>query len=215
MLKAEFERRRRALAEATRASESRRPLVTFPSNVRYLTGYTGGNGLLFVVGFRRGRTSSPILATGYRLPPKCCRIKVSTGPLLPDVVALIARKIRWLGLKNRLGYEQYEFLKSRLPVRCTLRPLADLVETQHGKVRDGDRTDPARGGRPIPEPSSRRCALSGQAALRADLAAEIDHRMRKLGAGRPLLKPSSLRASARPCLTLSQPKESWAKMNYY
>src|SRR5207249_10912286 len=60
-----------------------------------------------------------------------CPIKVSTGPILPDIVALAARKkIRHLGFeKSRLGYEQYEYLKSKLPVRCSLVPLAGIVET--------------------------------------------------------------------------------------
>src|SRR5258708_4142534 len=184
---AEFEQRRRVLAAQLAPLEADALLVTFPGNVRYLTGYTGCDGMLLL---SASGDAQFFLDPRYRIQAAAevsCRIKLSTGPLLPDVVALIARKrIRWLGFeKSRLGYEQYEFLKSKLPVRCALQPLAGLVEAQR-MLKSG--TEIALIGRSV-ELNSK----AFEQALRvirpgrtreADLAAEIDYRMRKLGAER-------------------------------
>ena len=127
----EFELRRRALAVELARHKADALLVSSLPNVRYLTGYTGSNGLLLL---SRSGEATFFTDPRYRIAAAeevNCPIKVSTGPILPDVLALVARrKIRRLGFeKSSLGYEQYEFLKSRLPVRCVLQPLANLVET--------------------------------------------------------------------------------------
>src|SRR5439155_5814503 len=106
-------------------------LVAFLPNVRYLTGYTGSSGLLVLAS---SGEATFFTDPRYRIAAAAevsCRVKVSTGPILPDVMALIARKkFRKLGFeKSRLGYEQYEFLKSHAPARCVLEPLPGVVET--------------------------------------------------------------------------------------
>ncbi len=209
MLKAEFERRRRALAELLAPLKADALLVTFPSNVRYLTGYTGSNGLLLLLASGEAHFFTD---PRYRIQAAAevsCRIKVSTGPLLPDVVALIARKkIRWLGFeKSRLGYEQYEFLKSRLPVRCTLRPLADLVETQR-MVKSGMEIALIRRAVDVNSKAfeqALRIIRPGR-TREADLAAEIDHRMRKLGAERPAFE-TIVASGERTALPHAQPTQ--------
>src|SRR6266849_1763664 len=121
----DFEQRRGALASRLASHKADAALITFLPNVRYLTGYTGSNGLLLLL-----TSGDATLFTDprYRIQAAAevdCRIKVSTGPIMHDVVALIAnRKLRRLGVeKSRIGYEQYELLKSALPVRCSLEPL--------------------------------------------------------------------------------------------
>src|SRR5580704_8802650 len=209
MLKAEFERRRRALADLLAPLKADALLVTFPSNVRYLTGYTGSNGLLLLSASGQAHFFTD---PRYRIQAAAevsCRIKVSTGPLLPDVVALIARKkIRWLGFeKSRLGYEQYEFLKSRLPVRCALRPLADLVETQR-MVKSGMEIALIRRSVEVNSKAfeqAMRIIRPGR-TREADLAAEIDYRMRKLGAERPSFE-TIVASGERTALPHAQPTQ--------
>src|SRR6202171_1623719 len=89
---AEFEQRRRALAAQLAPLKADALLVTFPGNVRYLTGYTGSNGMLLL--FASGEAHF-FTDPRYRIQAAdevSCRIKVSTGPLLRDVLALIARR---------------------------------------------------------------------------------------------------------------------------
>ena len=203
----EFESRRLALAVQLVEPKLDAILVAFLPNVRYLTGYTGSNGLLLL--FSTGEATF-FTDPRYRIAAAAevnCRIKVSTGAILSDVVALAARKrIRRLGFeKARLGYEQYEFLKSKLPARCELEPLAGLIETQRMVKSESEIA--------LIRHSVDANSKAFEAALRAirpgrtresDLAAEIDFRMRKLGAERPAFEtivacgPRSALPHARP-----------------
>jgi len=211
----EFEQRRRTLAGQLASQKADALLVSFLPNVRYLTGYTGSNGLLLL--------SSSGEATFFTDPryriqagsEVTCRIKVSSGPMLPDVVELVARKkIRRLGFeKSRLGYQQYEFLRSKLPVRASLQPLAGLVETLR-----------MRKSEPEIALIRRSVDLNSKAferALRsvrpgrtreADLAAEIDFRMRKLGAERPAFE-TIVASGPRSALPHAQPSQRLAGKN--
>ena len=106
----EFQQRRRALAGQLAPLKADAILVSFLPNIRYLTGYTGSNGMLLL--FASGAATF-FTDPRYRIQAAAevdCRIKISTGPLLPDVMALIARKrIRRLGFeKSRLGYEPFD-----------------------------------------------------------------------------------------------------------
>ncbi|HTM51027.1 MAG TPA: Xaa-Pro peptidase family protein [Bryobacteraceae bacterium] len=205
----EFESRRRALAAQLPAKHADALLVTFLPNVRYLTGYTGTSGLLLLEG-----SGEALFFTDprYRIQAAAevsCRVKVSSGPILADVVKLAsARKIRRLGFeKSRIGYEQFEFLKSRLPSRCSLEPLAGLVETQRMVKSESEISLIHRSV----EANSR----AFEAALRtvrpghtreADLAAEIDYRMRKLGAEKPAFD-TIVASGPRSALPHAQPSQ--------
>jgi Xaa-Pro aminopeptidase len=209
MQAAEFEQRRSALAQQLAPQGVDALLVSFLANVRYLSGYTGSNGMLLL--FASGEATF-FTDPRYRIQAAAevnCRVKVSTGPLLPDVLALIARKrVRRLGFeKSRLGYDQYELLKSKLPVRCALEPLAGLVEAQR-MVKSAQELALIR--RSVDANSK---AL--EAALRVirpgrtreiDLAAEIDYRMRKLGAERPAFD-TIVASGPRSALPHAQPTQ--------
>src|SRR5438270_9811594 len=126
----EFETRRHALAAQLAPRKVDAMMVSFLPNVLYLTGYTGSNGLLLL--FASGEATF-FTDPRYRIAAAAevnCHLKVSSGPILRDLVALAARKkVRRLGFeKSRIGYEQYESLKSGLPARCALEPLASLIE---------------------------------------------------------------------------------------
>ena len=205
----ELEQRRRTLAQELSPRKVDALLVSFPANVRYLTGYTGSNGLLLL---SSSGEATFFTDPRYRISAAAevnCRVKVSLGPILPDVVALIARKkFRRLGFeKSRLGYEQYEFLKSRLPVRCVLEPVPGVVEKQR-MVKSASEIELIR--RSVDANSK-----AFEAALRtirpggtreADLAAEIDYRMRKLGAERPAFD-TIVASGPRSAMVHAQPSE--------
>jgi Xaa-Pro aminopeptidase len=211
----EFEQRRSALAGQLAPLKAEALLVSFLPNVRYLTGYTGSSGLLLLAA---SGEATFFTDPRYRIQAAAevdCRVKVSTGPILHDVVALIAkRKIRRLGVeKSRIGYEQYELLKSALPVRCSLEPLAGLIEALR-MVKSGAEIELIR----------RSVDLNSKAfegALRAvcpgrtrevDLAAEIDYRMRKLGAERPAFE-TIVASGFRSALPHARPSQRIARKN--
>lgn len=203
----EFEQRRGSLAEGLAPLAVDALLVSFLANVRYLTGYTGSNGLLLL---SSSGEATFFTDPRYRISAAgevSCRVKVSSGPILPDVVGLIARKkFRRVGFeKSRLSYEQYEFLKSKAPVRCVLEPLPGLVEKLR-MVKSASEIELIR--RSVDANSK-----AFEAALRTirpgvtretDLAAEIDYRMRKLGAERPAFE-TIVASGARSAMVHAQP----------
>jgi len=203
----EFAQRRQTLASGLAQYKVDALLVSFLPNVRYLTGYTGSNGMLLL---SASGESTFFTDPRYRIAAASevsCPIKISSGPMLPDVVSLIARKkIRRLGFeKSRVGYEQYEFLKSKLPVRATLVGLGGLIESQR-MIKSPKEIDIIR----------RSVILNSkafEAALRvvrpgktreSDLAAEIDYRMRKLGAEKPAFE-TIVAGGSRSALPHAQP----------
>jgi len=90
----EFAQRRGALAAQLAPLKAEALLVSFLPNVRYLTGYTGSSGLLLLLG---SGEATFFTDPRYRIQAAAevdCSAKVSTGPILPDVVALVARLLR-------------------------------------------------------------------------------------------------------------------------
>jgi Xaa-Pro aminopeptidase len=209
MLTREYLARRRALAGQLSNEKADAILVGFLPNVRYLTGYTGSNGILLLLASGEASFFTDPRYTIQAAAEVDCRIKVSKGPLLPDVVALAARKkVRRLGFeKSRLSYEHYEFLKSAMPVNSTLMPLGGMVE----KLRMIKSALEIGMIRRSVELNSR----AFEAALRtvrpgrtteAGLAGEIDRQMRKLGAERPAFE-TIVAAAERSALPHAQPSQ--------
>src|SRR6266576_5810597 len=202
-----FFQRRDALAAQRAPLKADALLVSFLPNVRYLTGYTGSSGLLLLLA---SGEATFFTDPRYRIQAAAevnCRVKVSSGPILRDVVARVAsKKIRRLGFEQaRLSYEQYEFLKSKLPVRCSLEPLAGLVEALR-MVKSRQEIALSRGS---VEANSKAFAIalrsvSAGRTREVDLAAEIDYQMRKLGAERPAFE-TIVASGPRTALPHAQP----------
>src|SRR5215471_4869851 len=95
----EYELRRKSVAGELRDRNLDALLVSFGPNLRYLTGFTGSNGVLLIL---PGRA---ILFTDPRYQIQAareasCTVRISKGPLLVDAVAAIRR----IGVR-RIGYE--------------------------------------------------------------------------------------------------------------
>src|ERR1039458_5481901 len=109
-----FDQRRQAVASGLAERKLDGLVVAFSPNLRYLTGFTGSNGSLLVLG------GKSILFTDPRYQIQAsqevtCRVTIAKGPL----VAAVAAAISGLGLK-RIGYEparmtcdSYESLQAR------------------------------------------------------------------------------------------------------
>src|SRR5258708_15498975 len=104
-------------------------LVSALPNIRYLTGFTGSNGLLLLT--RDGNT----LFTDPRYAIQAsrqvsCTVRVVRGPLLRAVLTTIRRKrLRRIGFeKAQLQYESYQLLQEGLPLGASLTPVPAIVE---------------------------------------------------------------------------------------
>jgi Xaa-Pro aminopeptidase len=114
-------------------------------------------------------------------------VKIAKGPLVFDILAIVKR----LGLR-RIGYEpshmtceSYESLKSRLPLKAALEPANAWIE-QLRMVKSPTEIDRIR--RSV-ETNSRAFELTvkrvREGMKEQDLAAELEYRMRRLGAEKP------------------------------
>ncbi len=182
----EFEARVRTVSAGLKERKLDAMLVSFGPNLRYLSGFTGSNGNLLVLPGKAILFTDPRYTIQAR-QEVTCRVRIAKGPLLVDVVAAIAR----LGLR-RIGYEParmtcefYESLKSRLPMKSSLEPAAGWVEelrmvkspAEIARIRRSVETN----SRAFEQAVSRvRPGMKEQ-----DLAAELEYRMRRLGAEKP------------------------------
>ncbi len=205
----EFFLRRRQLASQLAENKADALLTAFLPNVRYLTGFTGSNGMLLL---DAGGSATFFTDPRYRIQASAevdCPTVVSKGPLLPDVTAAVARqKIRRLGFeKSRMTYEQYEFLKSSMPLRSSLEPLPGLIEKQRMIKSEQEIAIIWRSV----DLNSRafedaiRKVRPGRTS-EADLAAEIEYLMRRHGAERPAFE-TIVAAAARSALPHAQPSQ--------
>jgi Xaa-Pro aminopeptidase len=205
----EFEERRRALASEFEKRKIDAMFIAFLPNVRYLTGFTGSNGAVLLK-----KCGAAIFFTDprYRLASASevgCPVKVCAGPTLPEVArAIRAARIRRLGFeKSRLGYESFEFLREGLGAACRLVPVAGAVEARRvikspaeiELIRRAVRTNSAA------FEAALRAIRPGR-TREADLAAEIDYRMRRLGAERPAFD-TIVAVAERTALPHAQPSD--------
>ncbi|HEY2014228.1 MAG TPA: Xaa-Pro peptidase family protein [Bryobacteraceae bacterium] len=201
----EFEARLREVASGLAERKLDSLLVSFGPNLRYLSGFTGSNGNLLVLPGKAMLFTDPRYQIQAR-QESTCQVRIAKGPLLDDVVAVIAR----LGLK-RIGYEParmtcdyFEALKSRLPMKASLDPVVGWVE-QLRMVKSP--SEIARIRRSV-ETNSR---AFEQAVTRVrpgmkeqDLAAELEYRMRRLGAEKPSFE-TIVASGVRSALPHAQP----------
>ncbi|MEO7650256.1 MAG: Xaa-Pro peptidase family protein [Bryobacteraceae bacterium] len=210
MKNSEFSARRGAFAAQLRENQMEAYAIAFLPNVRYLTGFTGSSGMLLQMA-----SGDAVFFTDPRYQIQSaaevdCQIRVSRKALIQDLAAAVKRrKIRRLGFeKSRLGFEGYEFLNEHMPLQGTLTPLGGLIETLR-MVKSASEIELIR--RSVLTNS--RAFSQGVARIRpgrtteADLAAEIDYRMRKLGAERPAFD-TIVAAGPRAALPHARPSRS-------
>ncbi|HEV3201408.1 MAG TPA: Xaa-Pro peptidase family protein [Bryobacteraceae bacterium] len=201
----EFESRRQTIVSGLAERKLDALLVAFSPNLRYLSGFTGSNGSLLLM------PGKCILFTDPRYQIQVhqettCQVKISKGTLVVDVLAAIRR----LGLR-RIGYEParmtcdfFEALKSKLPMKASLEAVAGWVEELR-MVKSADEI--ARIHRSVETNSG----AFEQAVARVrvgmkeqDLAAELEYRMRRLGAEKPSFE-TIVAGGVRSALPHAQP----------
>jgi Xaa-Pro aminopeptidase len=198
------ERVARSLAERTLDGL----LVSFSANLRYLTGFTGSNGALLIL------PDDAILFTDPRYQIQAsqevtCRVKIAKGPLVLDIAAAIAK----LGAR-RIGYEPprmtcdwFESLRTRLPLKASLEPVAGWIEELRMIKSDSEKELIRRSVETNSQAFDETLRRVRGGMKEQDLAAELEYRMRRLGAEKPAFE-TIVAAGARSALPHAQPTDA-------
>ena len=201
----EFEQRRETVASRLAGRKLDGLLVSFGPNLRYLSGFTGSNGLLLMTPGRSVLFTDPryTIQAGQE---STCEVWIAKGPLVEEVVDAFAK----LGLK-RVGYEPalmscdaYQSLESKLPTKTSLVAVRGWIEElrmvksplEIERIRRSVHTN----SRAFEQAVKRvRPGMKEQ-----DLAAELEYRMRRLGAEKPAFE-TIVAGGARSALPHAQP----------
>jgi Xaa-Pro aminopeptidase len=201
----EFARRRHLVAAELATRKLDALLVSSAANVRYLSGFTGSSGVLLFL------PDDAVLFTDPRYAIQSsrevsCKTKVSKGPLLPGVAAsLQRRRIRRLGFERaHLSYDGFDVLRARLPVNTALEPVAGWVEA-HRMVKSESEIELIERSVATNSEAFEQAVRRVRPGMREqDLAAEIEYRMRRLGAEKPSFE-TILAAGERSALPHAHP----------
>jgi len=159
-------------------------LVTALPNVRYLSGFTGSNAALLLTPDRA------LLFTDPRYQAQApretdCEVKIATGPLLQEVGKWMKRlRLGTLGFEaNRIRFAEHQQLRELDGLR--LKGISELVE----RVRMIKSPEEIAAIKSSVELNAAALAEAlrhfQQSMTEVELAAEIEYRMRRLGADGP------------------------------
>ncbi len=204
MLQAEYKDRRRDIAADIADRKMDALGVSALVNVRYLSGFTGSNAALVV---EPGREAVLFTDPRYQIQATqetTCRVRVVRGPLMEAVSRHVARFHR-IGFENtRISFESHRLLDKNLPLGASLVPASALIE-QRRMVKSGAEIGLIRRSMLI---ASRAFAAAVRkvrpGVTEADLAAEIDHLMRRYGAEKPAFE-TIVASGARAALPHASP----------
>jgi Xaa-Pro aminopeptidase len=177
-----FALRRDKLLPALKQARAGAYLATALPNVRYLSGFTGSNAALLLTDERALLFTDPRYRTQASRESDC-EIRIAKGPLSREIAVAVQRlRLKSVAFeRNRIGFEEYQTLTKAL-VGVRLKPLTGAVEELR-MVKSRDEIAAIRN-------SVRLNSAALEQALRhfrpsmteVDLAAEIEYRMRRLGA---------------------------------
>ncbi len=180
-----FSARRERLLPALQEARVAAFFTTASSNIRYLSGFTGSNGALLLLPDRALLFTDPRYQAQAPLESDC-EIKVATGPLLAEAAKWAGRlRVTTIGFEQaRIGFDEYTRLKL-LARGARLKPMTGAVEDLRA-VKSPEEIATIRA-------SVRLNSVAVDQALRhfklsmseIDLAAEVEYRMRRLGADGP------------------------------
>ncbi len=201
----QFELRRRSVADQLSERKLDALLVSFSPNLRYLTGFTGSNGNLLLL------PGKAVLFTDPRYQIQAaqevtCEVHISKGPLVPDVIAAIARlRLRRVGYEPaRMTCDALDSLQGRLPVKSSLVPVNGWIESMR-MLKSADEIALIRRSVETNSRAFEAAAKHVRAGMKEqDLAAELEYRMRRLGAEKPSFE-TIVAGGARSALPHAQP----------
>jgi Xaa-Pro aminopeptidase len=181
-------------------------LVSAPPNVRYLSGFTGDNGLLLVT--RESQTLFTDPRFTIQAAEECtCPVVTVAGTPLDQAAVQTIRKHRWkrVGFEaSRVLYETHRRLAESLPKGVTLKPIGPMIEKLR-MVKSADEI--ARIRRSVltnSEAFEKATRSIRRGARESEIAAELEYQMRRLGAEKAAFE-SIVAIGSRSALPHAQP----------
>lgn len=203
----EYLDRRKRLTEALVEHRVNALLVSALSNIRYLTGFTGSNGLLFISPDAATLLVDPRYTT-QAAEETDCRTKTIKGSLYAAAVQFALRK-RWrrIGVERlRLGYASWLELEARSDGAITFEPLGPVVDTLRS-VKSQQEIDLIRQSVQTNSKAFDRAVVRAKpGAKERELAAEIEYSMRRFGADGAAFE-SIIAAGPRSALPHARPTD--------
>ncbi len=204
----EFSRRRETVAAGLAARKLDALLVSFSPNLRYLSGFSGSNGNLLVM------PGEAILFTDPRYQIQAaqevnCAVKIAKGALVLDIAATIARRrLRRIGYEPaRMTCDWFDSLNSRLPMKASLEPVSGWIEELRAIKSPGEQALIRRSVETNSRAFEQTAARVRVGMKEQDLAAELEYRMRRLGAEKPAFE-TIVAGGVRSALPHAQPTQA-------
>lgn len=159
-------------------------LVSAPPNVRYLSGFTGDNGLLLVTPDSQTLFTDPRFTIQAAEECACPVVTISKTPLDQAAIQMI-RKRRWkrVGFEaSRMLYEVHMRLAKSLPKGVMLKPIGPVVEKLRMIKSDAEIARIRRSVLTNSEAFEKATRSIRRGASESAIAAELEYQMRRLGA---------------------------------
>jgi Xaa-Pro aminopeptidase len=194
-----------------RARELDALLVSAPANVRYLSGYTGSNGLALLTVAGAQEWHSFFTDFRYETQAEEEVAAVFARKIAPlDLLGLVAEALEdggRLGFdENDLSVSQHSRLEELLEGRSELVAAAGIVETLR-EVKDDDELARIAAAAQLADDALGEVLQGGLAGrTERELAIELELRMRRLGADGPSF-PTIVAAGAHAALPHAQPRD--------
>ena len=181
-------------------------LVSALPNIRYLSGFTGDNGLLLVTPESQTLFTDPRFT--IQASQECtCAIKIAPkGPVDPYALEAIRRKkLKRVGFEaTRMVYDVHRRLKEALPLGATLKPIGPVIE-QLRMVKSKEEIARIRLSVQTNSQAFEKTVQSIRPGVsESHIAAELEFQMRRLGAEKAAFEtivaagPRSALPHARP-----------------
>jgi Xaa-Pro aminopeptidase len=203
----EYAERRLRLLSSFKSERIDSFLITALPNVRYLSGFTGSSAALLLSSDRAILFTDPRYQT--QAPQESdCQVKIAKGPLLSEVLNWLSRlKVKRLGFeRSRISFESYDLLKRQAP-GVKLRPVSDAVERLR-MVKSPAETATIKAAVELNSEALDQALKRFRPEMaEADLAAEIEYRMRQLGADGPSFE-TIVASGARTALPHAHPSSA-------
>jgi len=182
----EIDQRRRDIAARLPELKSDALLVSAPANVRYLSDYTGSNGLVLLLPSETHFFTDP----RYEISARhniAGHVHIVKGPLIAGVIQVIKRKrLKKIGFESGwTQFDAYQRLKEGLPLGVSLVPVGRIIEERR-MLKSPAEIDTIRRSVNLNSEAFARVLKRIRPGVRElDVAAEIEFQMKMLGAEKP------------------------------